>query len=323
MLGAVPEPDLTLAPVLKLGDARVRLGTCSWTDPTLVKGTDWYPKRTMSAAERLAFYAAEFPVVEADSTYYHPPSKDLAERWAERTPDGFTMDVKAYALLTGHPARRDSLWEDLRDEVAEEHRGKRNVYLNHLPDEAQEEVWRRFTEALAPLEEAGRLGAVLFQYPAWFTPRRDNRAELAALREHLGELRASVELRSPRWWTEEERERTLALLGEHDLSAVVVDAPAASELPTVVAATAPLAVVRFHGRNDETWDKRGISAAERFRYLYERDELAAWVPQVEALAAEAEEVHLLMNNCYEDYGVRGAADLRGLLLDAGAAELEV
>ncbi len=314
--------DLTLAPVLKVGDARVRLGTCSWTDPTLVKGTDWYPKRTMSATDRLAFYASSFPVVEVDSTYYHPPSKDLAERWAERTPAGFTMDVKAYALLTGHPARRDSLWEDLRDEVAEEHRGKRNVYLTHLPEDAQAEVWRRFTEALEPLRDAGRLGAVLFQYPAWFTPRRDNRAALARLRDDLGDLRASVELRSPRWWTEDERERTLGLLGEHDLAAVVVDAPAASGLPTVVASTSDLTVVRFHGRNDETWDAKGLTPAKRFRYLYERDELAGWVPRVEALAAEADEVHLLMNNCYEDYGVRGAADLRDLLLDAGASTLE-
>ncbi|CAN5464517.1 DUF72 domain-containing protein [soil metagenome] len=315
--------DLALAPVLKLGSARVRLGTCSWTDPTLVKGTEWYPKRTMTASDRLAFYASSFPVVEADSTYYHPPSKDLAERWAERTPDGFTMDVKAYALLTGHPAKRESLWEDLRDEVAEEHQGKRNLYLSHLPREAQDEVWRRFTEALSPLREAGRLGAVLFQYPDWFTPRRGNRAELAELRAHLGDLPASVELRSHRWWAEDERDRTLGLLREHGLSAVVVDAPPASGLPTVVAATAPLALVRFHGRNDETWAKRGISAAERFRYLYRRDELVAWVPKVEALAAEADEVHLLMNNCYEDYGVQGAAALADLLVEAGATELEV
>ncbi len=102
--------ETTLAPVLRVGDALVRAGTCSWTDPTLVKGTDWYPKKSMSAAERLAFYAAHFPVVEADSTYYRPPSRSLAEGWVERTPDGFTMDVKAWSLLTGHPTKKEALW---------------------------------------------------------------------------------------------------------------------------------------------------------------------------------------------------------------------
>ncbi|MST33166.1 DUF72 domain-containing protein, partial [Acidimicrobiaceae bacterium USS-CC1] len=76
------------------------VGTCSWTDRTLVAETDWYPKRSMSAAERLAFYAEHFAVAEADSTYYFPPGPDLTRGWAERTPAGFTMDVKAYALLT-------------------------------------------------------------------------------------------------------------------------------------------------------------------------------------------------------------------------------
>jgi uncharacterized protein YecE (DUF72 family) len=316
-------PDLTLAPVLRIGTALVRSGTCSWTDPTLVKGTEWYPKKSMSAAERLAFYAARFPVVEADSTYYHPPSTALAEGWVERTPPGFTMDVKAWSLLTGHPTKKESVWEDLREELDAESAEKRNVYASHLPEEAVDEAWRRFAEALEPLRDAGRLGAVLMQYPEWFTPKRANREELARIRERWPDLPVSVELRSPRWWTEDEQERTLAVLRDAGLTTVVVDAPSKSGLPTVVAATAPLAVVRFHGRNDDNWDRKGITAAERFRYLYDREELEAWVPKVAQLAEEAEEVHVLMNNCYQDYGVRNAADLADLLVEAGAAELEV
>jgi uncharacterized protein YecE (DUF72 family) len=314
--------DPTLAPVLRVGQALVRAGTCSWTDPTLLKGADWYPKKTMSAAERLAFYASRFPVVEADSTYYHPPSHALAEGWVERTPPGFTMDVKAWSLLTGHPTKKESVWEDLREELDPESAEKRNVYASHLPEEAVDEAWRRFAEALEPLRQAGRLGAVLMQYPEWFTPKKANREELARIREHWPDLPVSVELRSPRWWTDEEQDRTLAVLRDANLTTVVVDAPPKSGLPTVVAATAPLAVVRFHGRNDENWDKKGITAAERFRYLYDRGELEAWVPKVEQLAEQAEQVHVLMNNCYQDYGVRNAADLADLLVDAGAAELE-
>ena len=76
-----------------------------------------------------------------------------------------------------------------------------------------DEAWRRFEAALRPLHEAGKLGAVLFQYPPWFGPRRDNRAEIEALRERLPDYRISVEFRSPRWLADErDRERTLGML---------------------------------------------------------------------------------------------------------------
>ncbi|MFP5377384.1 MAG: DUF72 domain-containing protein [Acidimicrobiia bacterium] len=307
-----------MGPVLRVAGAEVRTGTCSWTDPTLVKGTDWYPRKSMSAAERLAFYASRFPVVEVDSTYYWPPTPKLSQDWVERTPPAFVMDVKAYSLLTGHPTRRESLWEDLRDAVAEEHRGKRTVYAAHLPPDAVDEAWARFRHALAPLRRAGKLGGVLLQYPEWFTPNKDNRQALAAARRHLPGDDVYVELRSPRWWaTAEDRDRTLGVLRDAGLVHVVVDAPPASGLPAVVAATAGAAVVRFHGRNDDTWDRRDISAAERFNYLYRRDELAEWVPRLEELAARVDRVHALMNNCHGDKGVRNAADLAELLEGAG------
>ncbi len=296
------------------------MGTCSWTDPTLVKETDWYPKRSMSAADRLAYYAASFSVVEADSTYYFPPSPELARSWVERTPDDFRMNVKAYSLLTQHPTRPDSLWEDLRQEVLPEFLGKRNVYAHHLPPEAVDEAWERFGHAVRPLYAGGRLGAVLLQYPQWFTPKKANRSELERIRDRLGDLPVCVEFRSPSWLGKDDRDRTLGLLADHGLALVVVDAPPASGLPVVVAATSSLAVVRFHGRADDNWDKRGITAAERFRYLYGEEELRQWVRRVERLAEESREIHLLMNNCYQDYGVRNAADLGRLLAEAGAGE---
>lgn len=305
-----------IGPSLEIGGSRVLTGTCSWTDPTLVKETDWYPKKTMSAAERLAFYARNFPLVEADSTYYHPPAEPLTRSWAERTPDGFTFNVKAYSLLTHHPTRPESLWPDIKEAIKPDFQGKRTVYAEHLETDALDEAWDRFGHALAPLQAAGRLGAVLFQYPQWFTPKRANRDELAGLPPRLPGLRLCVEFRSPRW-LEDDRVRTVALLREHGLVLTVVDAPPVSGLQAVVAATSPdLAVVRFHGRADETWKKRDISPAERFRYLYDRKELDEWLPRVHQLAGEAAEVHLLMNNCYQDYGVRNAADLYQILAEA-------
>ena len=295
--------------------AQILVGTCSWTDQTLVKETDWYPKKSMTAAERLKFYAERFPIAEADSTYYFPPSPQLTKGWAERTPQHFTMNVKAYSLLTGHPAKPNSLWPDLREAIKPEFAGKRNVYLSHLPSDAAEEVWLRFRYALRPLIEAGKLGAVLMQYPEWFTAKKDNRAELAAMRERWDDLPVCVEFRSPTWLkSPQDRERTIGLLRELRLALVVVDAPPSSGLPPVDEVTTPeLAVVRFHGRNDDTWKDQTGTAAERFRYLYSKPQLRAWVPKLHHLADQAERVHALMNNCYQDYGVHNAADLVELL----------
>jgi uncharacterized protein YecE (DUF72 family) len=81
----------------------------------------------------------------------------------------------------------------------------------------------------------------------------------------------------------------------------------------VVTATSPLAVIRFHGHNAETYEKPNISAAERFRYLYTEEELKGWVAPIRSLAEKADRVHVLMNNCYGDYGVRNARQLAELL----------
>jgi uncharacterized protein YecE (DUF72 family) len=299
--------------VLRRGGTEVRVGTCSWTDRTLIKDAAWYPKKTMTAEERLRFYAAQFSLVEADSTYYRPPSPELAASWAERTPDGFRMNVKAFSLMTGHPTKPDSLWPDIRDQLEPDAADKRNIYPHHLPDDAVDEAWARFGQALLPLAESGRLGAVLLQYPQWFTPKRANREELARARERLGDLPACVELRSPRWFGRDDLDRTVGWLADHDLALVAVDAPRVSKLPKVAAVSADLAVVRFHGRADDTWKSGAATAAERFKYLYNRRQLRTWVDRIEELASQAREVHVLMNNCYQDYGVHNAADMVDIL----------
>lgn len=290
----------------------VLCGTCSWTDKTLVQETDWYPARSMSAEDRLRFYAAQFPVVEVDSTYYAPPAEHQARLWAERTPEGFRFDVKAYSLLTGHPAKPQSLWSDLRDDLPDEVRQKRNIYASHLQPTQLDEVWRRFHDALRPLHEAGRLGAVLFQYPPWFTPKRENREQIEALRDRLPDYRVCVELRSPRWFTQtRDRDRTIQLTRGSGLSLVCVDAPSVSELPRILQVTDPdLFVMRFHGRADATWKSGARTAAERFRYLYSDREIGELAAPIADIVEQARESHLLMNNCYRDYGVRNASELR-------------
>jgi uncharacterized protein YecE (DUF72 family) len=305
--------------LLRMGEQRegkggVRVGTASWTDPTLIK-SGWYPKGATSAEARLRYYASRFPLVEVDASYYYLPREDQAGLWVERTPPDFVFNVKAFSLLTGHPTRRKALPQDLLEEVAPEHRDKERLYASHLSADGMAEVWRRFHEALLPLDSAGKLGAVLLQYPEWFTPRRANREELRAVRDRLPGYQLCVEFRNGTWLAEgRDRERTLELLEELGLPLVCVDMPQGfrSSLPPIAEVTSPdLAVVRFHGRDPKAWKKQTVS--ERFRYRYDEDELREWVPKVEHLADGAREVHALMNNCYSDYATTNAQQLMDLL----------
>jgi uncharacterized protein YecE (DUF72 family) len=273
----------------------------------------------MTAAERLAYYTSKFPIVEVDSTYYFPPTPELAQTWAERTPDGFTMNIKAWSLLTGHPTFQHSLWEDMQPAVPPEHRDKRRLYSHYLPPDALDEAFDRFRHALMPLHRAGRLGAVLLQYPRWFGPKAENRQVLRDTVARLPDLRLCVEFRHARWLEGGECESTLELLEELGVSFVCVDEPAGfpSSMPPVVAVTSDLAVVRFHGRNTATWEDPEIStAAERFRYRYDTPELLEWVPRIREMAASARQVHVLMNNCYRDDAAVNAAELADLLAGA-------
>jgi uncharacterized protein YecE (DUF72 family) len=136
------------------------------------------------------------------------------------------------------------------------------------------------------------------------------------LRERLGDLPVAVEFRHRDWLGPAYRERTLALLREHDMSYVIVDEPQGleSSVPPEVAVTSPrLAVIRMHGRRGETWEKPGATVLEKFRYLYDSAELADWVPRIEQAAEAAEQVHVVFNNCYGNYGTTNALEMGALL----------
>jgi uncharacterized protein YecE (DUF72 family) len=299
-----------------MGNGRILLGTSSWTDPTLVKDGGFYPATAKSAESRLKFYASRFPLVEVDSTYYYPPSERNAVLWIERTPPEFTFNIKAYSLLTNHPTRPDSLYADIRETLAPEALAKRFVYRESLPDPAVDEVWQRFHDALMPLHSAGKLGAVLFQFPQWFTISRKNKSYIKECASRLADFRVAVEFRHESWMVERNRDETLGFLQELDLPFVCVDMPQGfdSSLPPVAFATASdLAMVRFHGRNADAWNVKSESASERFRYDYSEGELQEWVPKIESLAEQARETHVLMNNCYRDFAVRNARELSDLL----------
>ncbi len=285
------------------------MGTCSWTDPAL-RGSGWYPPAARDdPGERLRHYATRFPVVEVDATYYGLPSVRNSRLWAERTPDGFVFDVKAFAVLTGHSTRLGALPPDLRPAGP----AQRRVAPAQLPHGVTDELWQRFTGALRPLWEAGRLGAVLLQFPPWVRAGERAHAFLAECRRRAGRLPLAVEFRHPGWLGPGERHRTLRVLRAHRMSLVAVDTAqdVPDAMPPVAAVTRPeLAVVRFHGRS-AAWGTGGKE--ERYRHAYTAAELAPWSARIHRLAGEAEQVHVLFNNCCGDAAVRSAAVMRELL----------
>jgi uncharacterized protein YecE (DUF72 family) len=292
-------------------------GTSSWTDKTLLASKRFYPASAKSAEDRLRYYAEQFPLVEVDSTYYALPSEKNAALWIERTPKHFVFNIKAFGLLTHHSVAPRALPAELRERAGEE---KKRLYRKDFSPDALELVDDMFVSALRPLDSAGRLGAVLFQFPRWFVRSRPNIDYLRELAERFP-YRIAVEFRGPTWMEDDRADRTLSLLSDLGLAYVVVDEPQRfkTSIPPVVACTSPeLALIRFHGRNEETWEKPGLTAAERFRYLYSEEDLGRWVEPARELAGQAKQLHILMNNCYEDYGVRNAAEIADLLAKSGA-----
>ncbi|HET9476111.1 MAG TPA: DUF72 domain-containing protein [Dehalococcoidia bacterium] len=304
---------------------RILVGSCSWADKTLID-SGWYPPSAKSPAERLRFYADQFAIVEADSPYYAIPLPQVAESWVERTPPDFVFDVKSYALFTGHGAQVASLPKDVREALPAEQQAKKNVYLKDLPPEMSDEMWRRWNDVLLPLDSAGKLGIVLFQFPPWFGPSHANREHILEAKGRLRQYTMAVEFRNGTWMREPpDQERTLRFLSEQAIPYVCVDEPQGfkSSVPPVTAATAPVALLRMHGHNAATWEGRSATAAERFDYLYTEDELRDWVPAIRRLADEAREVHVLMNNCHRDYSVRNARQIGEMLGVVGRAQSRV
>ncbi|MBO0743855.1 MAG: DUF72 domain-containing protein [Candidatus Dormibacteraeota bacterium] len=303
-------------PLRVRGGGEVRAGTASWTDPTMTAKGVFYPDGAGSAEDRLRYYAEQFSVVEVDATYYALPQARQAELWAQRTPDGFVFDIKAHALLTGQPSEVKRLPKDLREALPEPLAGKARVYGKDFPPELMDAVWSRFLEGIEPLRAAGKLGAVFLQFPRWVFPSHEARELIRRAQDRLGDRRLTVEFRHGSWFNEKNAERTLRFLEDRKVPYVIVDEPQGfkSSVPPVAVVTSPdLAVFRFHGQNADTWEKPNIPPNERFRYLYDEDQLADWAGRVAEVARSARETHVLMNNCSGNYGTTNAMQLADLL----------
>ena len=248
-----------------------------------------------SAEARLRYYAERFSTVEVDSTYYRLPDETMVSRWAERTPDGFVMHVKAFGVMTRHPVKVEQLPPDLREAAPVDDRGR----VDRPPREFRAEVFRRFHRALEPLRETGKLGGILLQFPSVRRLQgRLRRLPALGRRAAPGRPRARrvppPELArrgaprrdpgAPRGARRLQRRRGRAEDGGEE------------PRPDRRRGHEPARLRSLHGRNAGTWNARGGSASDRFDYLYSDDELEEWVEPLRKLGESAEEVYVLFNN---------------------------
>jgi uncharacterized protein YecE (DUF72 family) len=255
----------------------------------------WYPPGVRSGEERLRYYAEHFDTVEANSTYYRLPDEPMVANWAERTPEGFVMHVKAFGMMTRHPVKAEVLPPDLQEGAPVDERGR----IDRPSRELRAEVFARFHAALEPLRSSGKLGGILLQFPSYIVCKPQSFEYLEWAKEQLRGDHMLVEFRHRSWLEDENRAQVLSFLEDLGATYVIVDAPktdAKNLVPTVVALTNPLGYVRMHGRNADTWNVRGKSAAERFDYLYSEDELREWTEPLLELAEQAKELHVMFNN---------------------------
>ncbi|MEE8336908.1 MAG: DUF72 domain-containing protein [Dehalococcoidia bacterium] len=289
-------------------DARLLTGTASWTDKPLIESGTFYPPGAKDAEARLRYYASQFPLVEADTTYYGLPTEQTVRAWVDRTPDGFTFDVKAYSLFTDHPTPVARLPKAIQAQLPSTLTQKRQFYRKDAPPEIIDLCWSTFVDALRPLHESGRLGAIVFQFPKWVFPGDETLLYFEEIRDRLGPYRAAIEFRNATWMEPGRQERTLAELGDLDFSYICVDEPQGfqSSVPPVAAATNDLGFVRFHGRNAAMWEQRTKTSSERFDHYYQPQELDEWVPKIASLLDQTESVHLILNTNNFDQGPTNA-----------------
>ncbi|MBI5230659.1 MAG: DUF72 domain-containing protein [Coriobacteriales bacterium] len=299
-----------------MGD--VVVGTCSWTDKTMIK--TWYPPGVTTAEGRLRYYADRFDAVEVDSSFYGLPKIEYAENWVKRTPPGFVFHMKAFGLMTGHEVDERALHPDLRDyPFVVTNRGR----VREPDPRMVERAFELFLEAIGPLRDAGKMGGVLMQYPPWMTAkdsglRHQNLERIAYDAEMLDGLPVFVEFRHASWVAPDNLGPTMKFLADRGLTFVSVDAPqipGAPIMPRVTAATAPVGYVRFHGRNKGTWYARTQTAADRFDYEYTPEELEDWREPIRELADQTERTYVMFNNCKYDYAPTNAREMAEILGD--------
>jgi uncharacterized protein YecE (DUF72 family) len=269
----------------------VSVGTSGWHYPTGAGPWNgvFYPARRPRGFDELAYYAEHFDTVEVNATFYRMPEPGMSESWLRRTPAGFVFAVKLYQKFT-HPDMYLA-----RDGVADWDLSRTDVDLFRL--------------GVGPLAEAGRLGALLVQFPPSFHREPDTAAYLEWLLGHFTGLPLAVELRHRSW--SDVTPETSALLGEHGAAWVLIDEPKFrdSVRQTLDGPAGGFTYVRLHGRNAREWWSHD-QAEDRYNYLYSREELEPFAEVARARSKAGSKVLMYLNNHFSAKAVANAAVLK-------------
>ncbi|MCP8968696.1 DUF72 domain-containing protein [Ectobacillus ponti] len=248
----------------------ISVGVTGWGDHESL-----YPDK-QSQRQKLPAYSRHFSIVELDSSFYAIQSLKNYQKWREETPADFSFVVKAYQGMTGH----------LRGD---------------LPFPNVDAMFEAFLQSIEPLRAAGKLKAVLFQYPPWFDCQKKNVDMLIYTKQKMDGIPCAVEFRHASWFAPELRERTLLFLEKQRWVHTICDEPQTetASIPAVLQATHPdLTLVRFHGRNVHGWNNRRQSnwRAIRCLYRYNEQELQQWAAGLRRLEQQSKEICVFFNN---------------------------
>jgi uncharacterized protein YecE (DUF72 family) len=266
---------------------KLYIGTSGWSYPR-GEGTwkgHFYPRGTRYELE---YYSQFFNTVEVNSSFYRPPEPGYAARWAQQTPTDFLFTVKLWQKFT-HP----------------------KMYLEATGQDAaisQADV-NLFRRGLEPLVAAGKLGALLAQFPPSFHADAYGKDILAAVLRTFKDYPLAVELRHRSW---SDDPAAAATLRDHDASWVMIDEPKfrdslARELPL----TARHAYFRYHGRNAANW-WHGDNET-RYKHLYSPEEIRELSAVVRGVAGQVDRAFLMFNNHWQGYAPKNATDLKNAL----------
>ncbi|SDJ68346.1 DUF72 domain-containing protein [Sediminibacillus albus] len=248
----------------------INIGVTGWGDHDIL-----YPDKTQ-AKDKLSVYSSHFPVVEVDTAFYAIQPQRNYEKWVKRTPEGFSFVIKAFQGMTGHDR-------------------------HSLTTQEAKDMFKAFYESIQPVIEAGKLNAVLFQFPPWFGVSQQNIARLRKTRELLADLPLALEFRNQTWFEEKFRESTLSFMEQEGWIHSICDEPQAGvgSIPTVLHPTHPdKTLIRFHGRNVHGWNRNGRDnwREVRFLYKYNAEELQEWKGYIQELYKQTKDITILFNN---------------------------
>lgn len=255
----------------------LRVGPAGWSYE------DWkgivYPDPAPRGFDPLSYISRLFPTLEINSTFYRPAAARMTDAWARRTPDGFVFTAK--------------LWER----------------FTHAKETFTKEEARTFQEGLAPLLQAGKLGALLLQFPWFFQDAPDARDRIRRVADAFdGWAPLVIELRHRSWLD------ALDFLGALKLCFCNIDQPkSATAITGTDLVTGPVGYVRLHGRNAKAWFSKSAGRDQKYDYLYSQDELQDWADILKRMEPSADAIFAITNNHFQGKAIANAIQLMKLL----------